>query len=158
MVLSVVIDLGGVRRTRKVLKEVAIDYHDEKEDKEENTSLMGRWPQIIGRDIAGLVYIAVFLPLTILVANARSLDPINVLLFVDFPTISTGSNFLHNIAQLWSSQNFPFLLSFGVMYGATNIAYGLLSLSVQRQGWIEAIITFNGSCYETIIFRYCSPT
>lgn len=146
MIVAFVTDLGGIRQTRKALKAAAIDYQDEKEDEdeEEETSLMGQWPLIVGTGITGLVYIAVFLPITMSVVSARSLDPINVLLFVDFPIISVGSDFLPNIAQLWSSQNFPFLLSFGVMYGAANVAYGLLGLSIQKHGWIEAIITFNG--------------
>jgi len=117
--------------------------------------------QTVGLCVVGLLYVAVFLSLTLWSSSARGLDFIDVLLFAHLKEASAGLGILGPIKVLLNFSNTPDLFAFGVFYGIVGLMNTLMRLSVAKNGKIEISIMSNGLVYGyalTIWVKYLLGT
>jgi len=100
--------------------------------------------QIAGFSIVGLLYVIIFLPLTLWSAATHGQDFIDVLLFARFTEASIGLDALGRLTTMVNFSNPSHLLAFAVFYGVVNITYALMKVFLQKEGWLEILLMSNG--------------
>jgi len=112
----------------------------------ENSQLMDAdyMGQTAGFSVVGLLYIGIFLPLTLWSATTHSLDPVDVLLFARLTETSVGLGVLGRLNTLLNFSNPSHLFAFGVLYGIVSIIVALMRIYLRKEGWLEIPIMSNG--------------
>lgn len=100
--------------------------------------------QTVGFSVVGLLYMGIFLPLTLWSAVTHSLDPVNVLLFTRLTEASVGLGVLGQLNTLLNFSNPSYLFAFGVFYGVAGIIVTLMKISIRNEGWLEISIISSG--------------
>jgi len=117
--------------------------------------------QTVGLCVVGLLYVALFLPLTLWSSSAHGLDFIDVLLFAHLKEASTGLGILGPVKILLNFSNTSNLFAFGVFYGIVGLLNTLIRLSLTKNKKIEISIMSNGLVYGyalTIWVKYLFGT
>lgn len=118
---------------------------DEKIDTKESPSTDADYfGQVLGLSVIGLLYVAVFLPLTLWSAASHGLDPIDVFLFASLTKNSAELGLLGQLNTILNFSDMSYLLAFGVFYGVIIIIGDLMRVSLRKEGWLEISITSNG--------------
>lgn len=113
--------------------------------------------QTVGLCVVGLLYVAVFLPLTLWSSSIRGLDFIDVLLFAHLKETSAGLGILGPIKILFDFSNTPDIFAFCVFYGIVGLMNTLMRLSLVKNAKIEISIMSKGIVYGyalTIFVKY----
>jgi uncharacterized protein (DUF983 family) len=100
--------------------------------------------KIVGFGVVGLLYIAIFLPLTLWSTATNGLDFVDVLLFVHLTEISVESGVLWPLKTLLNFSDPSNFFAFGVLYGVIAIIASLMRISLRKEGWFEISIISNG--------------
>lgn len=100
--------------------------------------------QIMGFGVVGLLYIAIFLPLTLWSTATNGLDFVDVLLFARLTEVSAGPDVLGQLKTLLNLSNPSNLFAFGVLYGVIAIIVLLMRISLRKEGWFEISVISNG--------------
>jgi len=116
----------------------------EKEEYVNSSSCIDDFAYISSIGASGLLFIVVFLPLTLVSAKAYELNPIDVLFFAHIPTLLPNESVFDLAYLLYKYHHWPTVFSFGVMYGFLGLAFFPIILLIKRKGWIELIIMSNG--------------
>jgi len=111
------------------------------------------WSMAIGYFLAGIVYVALFLPLSWYSSMQMGLDPIDMILFTHVPS-HLIDNISHQILPVWSNLEVrPILYALGNLYGVAAIvlAFMLVSLRINRLPNFAIIVTgLTGGYFLTI--------
>jgi hypothetical protein len=105
--------------------------------------------EVAGLGVVGLLYIAIFLPLTLWSAAVHGLDPIDVLLFARLLDDWAELDILGKLNTLLNNPSH--LFAFGALYGAVSITIGLMIVFLRKEGWLEILIMSNGLLYGYVL-------
>jgi hypothetical protein len=103
--------------------------------------------------VGGLLFVAIFLPLTLISAREYGLDPTDVIFFAHLMKILPNKGPLDLARLLYELHHLPTLFSFATLYGVSGLAIPFLLIVIKKKGWIELIIMSNG-LYLGYIFTY----
>jgi len=135
--------LSGLRTLTTAVRDDGEDGDDEgTEEDDEKVATEENASRIVSQAVVSLVYLMIFLPLTIHVAMMHDLNVLDVLLFSHFSKMVLGSGILAQMAK-WVSDPM-FFLPFGVLYGVSCFVFTLMSLSLRKKALVEVVIMSNG--------------
>ena len=100
--------------------------------------------QIVGYCVVGLLYVAIFLPLTFRSATIHGLNFADVLLFAHLTEASADLGILGGARILLDFSNPSHLFAFGVFYGVIGIIHALMIVSIRKEGKLEILTMSNG--------------
>lgn len=100
--------------------------------------------RIVGYSVVGLLYVAIFLPLTLWSTAIHDLDSVDVLLFARLTEASAELGILGQLKTILNFSNTSHLFAFGVFYGVFCIIRVLMGLSLRKEGWLDISIMSNG--------------
>jgi len=100
--------------------------------------------QTVGFGFVGLLYIGIFLPLTLWSAITHRLDPVDILLFTRLTEAWTGLGVIERLNTVLNFPNPSYLFAFGVLFGIFYIIYASIRICLRKEGWLEISIMSNG--------------
>lgn len=120
------------------------------EEDEEGVSL------VVGILLAGIVYIALFLPLSWYSAIQIGLEPLDLMLFAHLPPHLNDTFFSHLLPAFSIPEARPFVYAFGTLYGVVGVVVAFMMISLRLKGWADLAVIANGILWGYYLTIYLS--